>query len=211
MAVNYILALLTICAIAHSSWAKFCTGDAQCPSFEICISNTCGRGYTGTGMKCNYTSQCHESSLCLEGECSCRSSGECPGKEICSRNGRCTLNYECYISTQCFGDQICFDHRCVYCSSHGMCPRNLFCINQKCVLAACRNSLDCYRSQRCVFGNCQYATRGGRCETTLDCPPDQWCGPSNYCKNGSSGLRGSYSAFIFGGVFIYYYISKLSV
>ena len=163
------LYVILVIDVAQITLATFCTLDSHCPAYQLCLNGSCSRGATGTGVRCNNSSNC---SSCLSNECACNSSSlfaspTCPENEVCS-NGICS-EPACTNQEDCAAGEICQESRCANCSKSDQCPVGQWCTNGKClVYGKCNLDSDCLGNwSSCVNGTCQYASRqtcqNGRC------------------------------------------------
>lgn len=141
-----------------------CTGDAQCPSGQICTSNGC-------------TAQC-------------KIDGDCPKGTIC-KNGLCAAPTEdpgtqkqCTTTADCKGGY-CKNNQCIACGDgkSGPCPctpQGKECAqNEVCSAGFCTSNPICKYSSECGDGK---VCADGQCLT--DCGSGQACANGFVCQQG---------------------------
>lgn len=125
--------------------ATFCSNDNNCLANQLCRNNSCSRGPTGTGKRCDHTIQCPRSSWCLNNECTCLSTGDCLINEFCSI-GKCKIKSACSTSWDCSDGQRCICGNCQY----------------PILFGKCNTTLDCPESQECDGRECTDPANIGR-------------------------------------------------
>jgi hypothetical protein len=132
----------SICDLASDHCVAGCTGDAGCPSGQICESRSCVDG-------CRDDAACGSGRICDAMMCriGCRSDGECGSDRICEAT---TCRAGCRAHEDCAPDEVCSGSTCAAgCRSDGDCAGGQICDSLAC-RAGCRLDADCGAGATCV-------------------------------------------------------------
>ena len=207
---NYLITLLAICFVIQVSWATSCGKDNDCPLQELCESETCQRGPTGTGNRCKENKDCTiPLTYCQDGECSCADMIQCNKDEDCIGKV-CVKTTLCSSIKDCPEPKICRNGRCTTCNGHNDCADDEICKEDKCIKGCIdENIRPCPTSQRCILNQCIEPKTDGPCVYTQDCPEKHLC-QSNKCvpavqpsePGGSASSCGPFPLFIYIAILV---------